>query len=68
MSTNISTIVKNSGNQLSNMMSSLKGFDTNFLKLAVIVDIILDDRHPFFGKTPDNVNSQPPPTIKYVAE
>jgi len=65
MSTNISTIVKNTNNQLSNMMSSLKGFDTNFLKLAVVVDIILDDKHPFFGKTTDNVNSQPPPTIKY---
>ena len=65
MSTNISTIVKNSGNLASNMMTSFKGVDTNFLKLAVVVDIILDDKHPFFGKTTDNVNSQPPPTIKY---
>jgi len=47
------------------MMTSFKGVDTNFLKLAVVVDIILDDKHPFFGKTTDNVNSQPPPTIKY---
>jgi hypothetical protein len=43
----------------------LTDVNSNFLKLAVVVDIILDDSHPFFGKIVDNSNSQPPPNIKY---
>ena len=65
MSTNISTIVKNSGNLSSNIAAAIKGNGSALYKLAVVVDIILDDKHPFFGKTSDNINSQPPPTIKY---
>jgi len=66
MSTNISTISRNYNPSTSTVASSiLNQVDANFLKLAVVVDIILDNYHPFFGKTTDNRNSQPPPTIKY---
>ena len=67
MSTNVSTIVKSLSVSNSNASSILSGilFDNNFLKLAVVVDIILDDKHPFFGKTTTNKNSQPPPTVRY---
>ena len=56
MSTNISTIVKSLSVSNSNASSILSCilFDNNFLKLAVVVDIILDDKHPFFGKTTTN--------------
>ena len=67
MSTNVSTIVKSLSVSNSNASSILSGilFDNNFLKLAVVVDIILDDKHPFFGKTTTDKNSQPPPTVRY---
>ena len=62
MSTNVSSLNKNKNPSLNNIV----GNDTSF-RLAVVVDIILDDNHPFFGKnkTCNSVGSQPPPTIKY---
>lgn len=66
MTTNISTISRNYNPSVSTIAnSSTTEIDANFLKLAVVVDIILDDKHPFFGKTTSNRNSQPPPTVKY---
>jgi hypothetical protein len=43
----------------------LSDVNNNFLKRAVVVDIILDDTHPFFGKNVNNQSSQPPPNVKY---
>jgi hypothetical protein len=66
MSTNISTINKNVNPSTAAVANSfIKGNDTNFLQLAVVVDIILDDTHPFFGINSNNSNSKPPPTVKY---
>jgi hypothetical protein len=66
MSTNISTIVRNSNPSTTTITNStLKGTDTSFLQLAVVVDVILDDKHPFFGKTTNNNNSKIAPTIRY---
>ena len=67
MSTNVSTIVKSLSVSNSNASSISSGIlsDNNLLKLAVVVDIILDSDHPYFGKNTTNKNSQPPPTIRY---
>ena len=57
MSTNVSTIVRSLNPSASTVLnSSINTVDANFLKLAVVVDIILDDKHPFFGKTTTNKN------------
>ena len=66
MSTNVSTIARNSNPSTSTVSNtSSNKVDANFLKLAVVVDVILDDNHPFFGKTTSNKNSKPPPTVRY---
>ena len=66
MSTNVSTIARLLNPSTSTVLNtSNNNIDTNFLKLAVVVDIILDDKHPFFGKTTTDKNSQPPPTVRY---
>ena len=66
MSTNVSSIVRSLNPSTSTVMNtSISNVDANFLKLAVVVDIILDDKHPFFGKTTTDKNSQPPPTVRY---
>ena len=66
MSTNVSSIVRSLNPSTSTVMNtSISNIDANFLKLAVVVDIILDDKHPFFGKTTTDKNSQPPPTVRY---
>ena len=66
MSTNIQSIVKTSNPSVSQVNSGIiRDTDFGIFKLAVVVDVILDDKHPFFGKTVNNPNSQPPPTVKY---
>jgi len=66
MSTNISSINRLSNPSTDSLTNSaLLDVNSNFLKLAVVVDIILDDKHPFFGKSVDNPSSQSPPTVMY---
>ena len=66
MSTNVTTIANRLNLSTSNITNiSTNSVDANFLKIAVVVDIILDDNHPFFGKTPTDKTSQPPPTVRY---
>ena len=66
MSTNVTTIANRLNLSTSNIANtSTNSVDANFLKIAVVVDIILDDNHPFFGKTPTDKTSQPPPTVRY---
>ena len=51
MSTNVSTIAKRLNPTASSISNtSTNNVDANFLKIAVVVDIILDDKHPFFGQ------------------
>ena len=66
MSTNIVTIAKNVNPSTTTVANSfIKGSDNSFFQLAVVVDVIIDDNHPFFGKNTTNPNSRPPPTVRY---
>lgn len=66
MSTNILTVSRNSNPSTTTVINSvIKGMDITSFQLAVVVDIIIDDNHPFFGKNTNNPNSQPPPNVKY---
>ena len=64
-STNVVNIVKNFNPQAKSMdPSNILAANPN-LQLAVVVDIILDDNHPFLGKNQNDPRSYPAPTIKY---
>lgn len=64
MSTNNLSILKNSNpSGKSSDSTTLVDINPN-LQLASVVDIILDNNHPFFGTNLTNPNSTPPPVIK----
>lgn len=62
--TNISTIASNINTPQSTVAGGLAELSSNVFQIAVVVDIILDDNHPFFGKSIEIPNSTPPPTVR----
>ena len=64
-STNILNIIKNQSQAPKSLdPTNILSANPN-LQVAVVVDIILDKNHPFFGKNQNDPNAYPPPTIKY---
>jgi len=64
-STNVMNIVRNLSQPAKSMdPTNILSANPNF-QLAVVVDIILDENHPFMGKNQNDPNSYPAPTIKY---
>ena len=64
-STNILNIIKNQSQSPKSLdPTNILSANPN-LQVAVVVDIILDKNHPFFGKNQNDPNAYPPPTIKY---
>ena len=64
-STNIQNIIKNQSQAPKSLdPTNILSANPN-LQVAVVVDIILDKNHPFFGKNQNDPNAYPPPTIKY---
>ena len=64
-STNVMNIVRNLSQQAKSMdPSNILSANPNF-QLAVVVDIILDEDHPYMGKNQNDPNTYSSPTIKY---
>ena len=64
-STNVMNIVRNlSQPAKSTDPANILSANPNF-QLAVVVDIILDENHPYMGKNQNDPNAYPAPTIKY---
>ena len=64
-STNILNIIKNQSQSPKSLdPTNILSANPNF-QAAVVVDIILDKGHPFFGKNQDDPNAYPAPSIKY---
>jgi len=64
-STNVMNIVRNLSQQAKSMdPSNILSANPNF-QLAVVVDIILDENHPYMGKNQNDPNTYSSPTIKY---
>ena len=64
-STNVMDIVRNLSQQAKSMdPSNILSANPNF-QLAVVVDIILDENHPYMGKNQNDPNTYSSPTIKY---